>query len=85
MGVVITATGDDPETSKTELIRRAVPLIAVIRSGELETEECDAKVAELREPYPYYPRWLDLLFWESVDLTDEEVILKALEYRPIAL
>lgn len=78
------ATGDDQETSRTELIRCAVPLIAAIRSGELETEECDVKIAELRESHPY-PRWLDLLFWESAGLTDEEVIVKALEYHPTAL
>ncbi|MGW2937137.1 hypothetical protein ACWDA7_36075 [Streptomyces sp. NPDC001156] len=76
---------NDREKGRTELLRRAVPLIAAIRSGELKTEECDAKIAELRELYPYYPRWLDLLFWESAELSDEEVMLKALEYRAVAL
>ncbi|MGW4286417.1 hypothetical protein ACWEIK_05735 [Streptomyces sp. NPDC004673] len=74
-----------PKGPLGSLIRRAVPLIAEIRSGELRTEDCDAKIAELQELYPYCPRWLDLLFLESADLTDEQVMEKALEYRPFAL
>lgn len=30
-------------------------------------------------------RWMDLLYWHTPELSDEEVVDKALEYRLIAL
>lgn len=78
------ATEDSRDIARDDRFRRALDLVAEIRSGTLDDEACDRKIEELREFHPH-PRWVALMFSEIPDLTDEEVVHRAFEYRAIEL
>ncbi|WP_144127597.1 hypothetical protein [Catellatospora sichuanensis] len=63
--------------------RAAIALVAAIRAGDTE-EEVDEMIEDL-EGYFLLPsgRLTNYIFW--TELSDEEVVDKALEYEPIAL
>jgi hypothetical protein len=63
---------------------RALQLIRELRDPALPDESADMLLTEL-ERLLSYPRVSDLLFYVSPELSDEEVVAKALEYKPFAL
>ncbi|GAA1380850.1 hypothetical protein GCM10009661_56350 [Catellatospora chokoriensis] len=63
---------------------RALWLIGELRDPRLPDESADALLVEL-ERLLAFPRITDLLFYENPELSDEEVIEKALGNRPIEL
>jgi hypothetical protein len=63
---------------------RALHLVRELRDPRLPDESADGLLAEL-ERLLAFPRITDLLFYEDPELSDEEVIEKALENRPIEL
>ena len=63
---------------------RAVHLVRELRDPRLPDESADVLLVEL-ERLLAFPRITDLLFYEDPELSDEEVIEKALENRPIEL
>ncbi|MFJ9692593.1 hypothetical protein [Kitasatospora sp. NPDC101183] len=73
------------DRARAELRARGLPIIARLRSGRYTEEERTALLDELEALYPYNPYLLDILFLQSGDMTDEQVLDEALRYRPIAL
>jgi hypothetical protein len=69
---------DDPRRG------RALELVRAIRYELKSDEEIEAPFNELQRLIPH-PAWLDLLYWQTPELSNDEVIDKALEYRPTAL
>jgi len=63
---------------------RALRLIWQLRDPRLPDESADALLTEL-ERLLAFPQITDLLFYEDPELSDEEVIEKALENRPLEL
>lgn len=63
---------------------RARQLIRQLRDPSLPDESADALLTEL-ERLLAYPRVSDLLFYADPELSDDEVIEKAQEYKPFAL
>ncbi|MET8469900.1 bacteriocin immunity protein [Streptomyces sp. NPDC006422] len=66
--------------SRAELIRMAQQLI----DATLPEEEEDRLVEEFKSAVPH-PRVTDLIYYNDPKLTAEEVVDKALAYRPIEL
>ena len=64
--------------------RAAAQLVSEIRSGRFSEAESDLKLAELRKIL-LHPRLVDLMFYEKPELSDEEVVRRAREYRPFEL
>ncbi len=62
----------------------ALELVRVLRHGRLPDDEVGTKIADL-ERLILNPRWVDLIFNQVLDLSDEAVVEAALEYRPFAL
>ncbi|MEU3191119.1 bacteriocin immunity protein [Streptomyces sp. NPDC006992] len=69
-----------PKKSRDELIRIVQKLIA----ADLPEEEEDHLVEELQSSV-FHPRVTDLIYYHYPKLTAEEVVDKALAYRPIEL
>ena len=67
-------------TSRDELIRMVQQLI----DAALPEEEEDRLVEELKSSVSH-PRVTDLIYYNTPELTAEEVVDKALAYRPIEL
>jgi hypothetical protein len=65
-------------------VQRAVALVRLFRSGDVEESEDSARLDELMRLIPC-PRWGDLLFYQDPELSDLEVVRAALAYRPFAL
>ncbi|MFF4112138.1 bacteriocin immunity protein [Streptomyces sp. NPDC001714] len=66
--------------TREELIRMVQQLI----DAHLPEAEEDALVEELKQSVPH-PRVTDLIYYSDQDLTAEEVVDRALAYRPIEL
>ncbi|MFF3960400.1 hypothetical protein ACFYZI_02405 [Streptomyces griseorubiginosus] len=66
--------------SRDELVRMVQHLI----DADLPEGEEDRVVEELKSSV-LYPRVTDLIFYNTPELTAEEVVDKALAYRPIEL
>jgi len=64
--------------------RELVHLVRRLRSGETTDEETVELVEELKRRVPD-PEVTNLMFWHQPELTDEEVVDRALAYRPIEL
>jgi hypothetical protein len=62
----------------------ALELVRAIRYQLKSDEEVEGPLNELQRLIPH-PAWMDLLYWHTPELSDDEVVDKALEYRPIAL
>jgi hypothetical protein len=62
---------------------RALQLIRQLRDPRLPDQASDALLVEL-ERLLSFPRITDLLFFEDPELSDEEVIARALQNRPFA-
>ncbi|GIH05501.1 hypothetical protein Rhe02_35680 [Rhizocola hellebori] len=70
-----------PDSAANE---RARLLIRQLRDPTLPDESADALLTEL-ERLLGYPRVSDLLFNSDPELSDDEMVEKALEYKPFAL
>ncbi|GBF75677.1 putative e9imm peptide [Paenibacillus sp. 598K] len=66
--------------SKEELVE----LVDKIMNDAGTEEEIDAMIDELRQHVPH-PSVTDLIFWPEEELTAEEIVERALDYRPIIL
>jgi hypothetical protein len=62
---------------------RALVLVRAFRRGNLSDQETVERLADLERLIPT-PHWLDLMFQEMPGLSDEEVVDRALTYRPLA-
>lgn len=62
---------------------RALVLVRAFRRGNMSDEETVERLADL-ERMISTPHWLDLMFQEMPELSDEEVVDRALAYRPLA-
>jgi hypothetical protein len=78
------AAVDEPRPVEPGLRERATRLIAEIRRPDVSDEQCGQMLSEL-ERILGCPHVLDLMFWHRPGLRDEEVIDRALMYRPFAL
>lgn len=63
---------------------RALQLIRQLRDPRLPDESADALLTEL-ERLLAFRRITDLLFYEDPELSDEEIVEKALKKRPLEL
>lgn len=65
---------------------RALELIRELRDPDIakEDEDITPRLTEL-ERLVSCPHVSDLMFWHKPELTDEEVLERALEYMPFAL
>lgn len=63
---------------------RAIEIVREVRYGGLPDEEASAKLDELEQLIPH-PRWVDLLYYQDPELSDEAAVDAALAYRPFAL
>ena len=73
----------DGYADESERRERALVLVRAFRRGDLSVEETVERLADLEGLIPT-PHWLDLMFGEIPELSDEEVIDRALGYRPLA-
>lgn len=71
--------GDEAQRKEQALI-----LVRALRYGRIPDEEVGEKIAELERLIPT-PHWVDLMFHQIPDLSDEEVVDRAMEYRPFEL
>lgn len=62
---------------------RALVLVRAFRRGNLSDEETVERLADLERLIPT-PHWIDLMFLEMPELSDEEVVDRALAYPPLA-
>ena len=62
---------------------RALVLVRAFRRGNMSDEDTVERLADLERLIPT-PQWLDLMFQEKPELSDEEVVDRALAYRPLA-
>ena len=73
-----------PETETDPRRERAIEIVRDIRFGRLPDDQASAKLDELEQLIPH-PRWVDLLFYQDPELSDEQAVDTALAYRPFAL
>jgi hypothetical protein len=66
------------------LRERALALIRELRDPTLPDEEVGVRLDELARVLGY-PDVSDLIFHQRPELTDDEIVTRALEYRPFAL
>jgi hypothetical protein len=66
------------------LRQRARALIRELRDPTLRDEDVGARLDELAKMLGY-PNVTDLIFHQRPELTDDEIVARALEYRPFAL
>ena len=64
--------------------QKAIALVRLFRSGDLEEEQIAGKLDELMRLIPN-PHWGNLMFHNTPELSDEEVVEAAMAYRPFAL
>jgi hypothetical protein len=62
---------------------RALVLVRAFRHMNMSDEETVEKLADLERLIPT-PHWLDFMFQETPELSDEQVVDRALAYRPVA-
>ena len=62
---------------------RALILVRACRRGNMSDEETVERLADLEHLIPT-PHWIDLMFLEMPELSDEEVVDRALADRPLA-
>lgn len=75
---------DDPREIDTESQQRALWLIALVPDPSEPESRLRERMDELKVILGC-PHVADLIFWEPPGLSDEEVVERALAYRPIAL
>lgn len=63
---------------------QALEIVRLLRYGRLADDLAGQKIAELERLIPN-PQWVDLIFNQVPDLSDEAVVEAALTYRPFAL
>ncbi|MBX2799776.1 MAG: hypothetical protein KTR31_19010 [Myxococcales bacterium] len=69
----------------SDMTRKAlVDLVRRIIAAEGSEEELHARIA-LVGRHPPDPSWTDLVYWDSRELTPEQVVDEALAYEPILL
>ncbi|MFF1718901.1 bacteriocin immunity protein [Streptomyces sviceus] len=68
------------EKTREELVR----MVQLLIDADLPEEEEDQIVAELKSSV-LHPRVTDLIYYNTPKLTAEEVVERALAYRPIEL
>lgn len=62
---------------------RALVLVRAFRRGNMSDEDTVETLADLERLIPT-TQWLDLMFQDIPELSDEEVVDRALAYRPLA-
>jgi hypothetical protein len=67
-----------------ETRQKAIVLVRLFRSGDLEEEQIAGKLDELMRLIPN-PHWGNLMFYQDPELSDEEVVEAAMAYRPFTL
>ena len=67
-----------------EVLEKAVPLINALRSGRLNDEQQSAVVIEL-DNLLLDPHWFEYAIDSVPELSAEEIVRKAFEYKPIQL
>ena len=76
--------GSNRRTLSPDDHRRALNLIAELRRPTMPEDMADALMVEL-ERLVICPHIADLMFWAKPELSDDEVLNRALEYEPFAL
>lgn len=66
---------------KTELVR----IVERLMNAQFSTDEEGSELAELLKRNVPHPAVTNLIFWNDEELTAEEVVEKALIYKPIPL
>lgn len=61
-----------------------IVLVSKIMNAEGTEEEIDNRIEILKQNVPH-PQVSDLIFWNEVELTPEQVVEQALSYKPIQL
>jgi hypothetical protein len=74
----------EPRSIDARSRERALQLVAEVRDPRLTDSQADHLLTELEEILGC-PHITDLVFWHEPDLRAEEVVDKALRYRPFAL
>lgn len=72
------------KTLTTAVLNQAVPLINQLRSGKLNDDELSEVVVKLNSLL-LDPRWFDYAIDCVPELSAEEIVRKAFEYKPIQL
>jgi hypothetical protein len=67
----------------SQLREQALVLVRAFRRGNFSGEETVERLTDLERLIPT-PHWIDLMFHEVPELSDEEVVDRALAYRPLA-
>jgi hypothetical protein len=76
--------GSNRRTLSSDDHRRALNLIAKLRRPSTPEEAVDPLMVEL-ERLVKCPHVADLMFWAKPELSDDEVLNRALEYQPFVL
>lgn len=66
---------------KQELIK----IVKRLQTADFSSEKKGNELLELLEKNVLHPQVSDLIFWNDTELTAEEIVEKALSYKPIPL